>query len=201
MKKSIFLFIAISALISCKPGFNVKKANKDFSKNKNPEYISTGNRISTKSIAGGVHINNKGVYLNPFVELDNESKEVKRLGFNVVNKTSINSNATSNSNQLGTIKEITFKFSNGNLLNIEPISNETKVSNSTSYNSLSKNASSSMSENATLLISKKDFKKLANAKQVSCKITGAEKDVTYTEEDIKSDFLNNINKFYKEYVN
>lgn len=71
MKGLILAIMTALALSGCGAGkFAVKPADTRFSENKDPVYLSENNRISTKSIAGGIHIDDKGVYLNPFVAKD-----------------------------------------------------------------------------------------------------------------------------------
>lgn len=133
--KIVILTIVAMALAGCTaPQFSVKEADTRFTENKNPLYLSENNRISTKSIAGGVHINKHGVYLNPFVKKDRGTGQVTLLGFNIVNKTDYTTMA-GGVNQLGLIREVVFRLSDGQLITLKVTNQENRSSDTISYGS------------------------------------------------------------------
>jgi len=198
--KNIFTALSIFILVGCMAQqFTIKEADTRFSEDKNPLYLSEGNRISTKSIVGGTHIDDKGVFINPFVSKDRKTGAIKLLGFNIVNKTGYDTNYGS-PNQLGTIKEVTFSLSNGKIISLTATNQNSTTSDNISYNSVSRSASYDKNESAIVSITKEQLKQLASSKQLLCKIVGTKRSVVYEQDDISSDFLVNINKFYTSHV-
>lgn len=200
MKKLVIVFFVTFALTGCiTPKFAVKEADTRFSENKDLLYLAENNRISTKSIAGGMHIDEKGVFLNPFVSKSRDTGEVVLLGLNVVNKTDYDT-TFGGVNQLGVIKEVVFRFPDGELITQNVTGQENRSSDTISYNSIVQSASYDKWETGAIRITKDQLQKLASAKTVSCKITGSKQSVVYEEKDIAPEFLANLNQFYKAYV-
>lgn len=198
--KKILVAIAVFALFGCmSQQFTIKEADTRFSESNDALYLSQGNRISTKSIVGGTHIDDKGVFINPFVSKDRKTGEIKLLGFNIVNKTGYDTNYGS-PNQLGVIKEVTFRLSNGNIISLTATNQDSATSDTISYNSVSRSASYDKNEAAIVSITKEQLKQLASTKQLLCKIIGTTRSVVYEQDDISSDFVPNINKFYTSHV-
>lgn len=200
MKKILITFIISLAVTGCMaPKFSVKQADTRFSENKNPLHISENNRISTKSIAGGIHINEKGVFINPFVSKDPSNNQVKILGLKIVNKTSYDT-VMGGVNQLGVIKEVVFRFPNGELITLNVSDQDNRSSDTISYNSIAKYASYDKWETGAIRIAPSQLQKLASATKFSCKITGTKQSVVYEEKDISPKFISNLKSFYDSYV-
>ena len=80
------LAIAMAGLLfACvAPTFTIIPTGDKFSDTKAPYgFIGKNNRLSTKSSKGGTHIDEKGVYLEPFVFKDRKSNGIKSVGFYV----------------------------------------------------------------------------------------------------------------------
>lgn len=200
MKKIFVAIIIAFSLAGCMtPKFAVKKADNRFNEDKNPVYIAENNRISKKSIAGGIHIDEKGVYINPFVSKSRETEKIVLLGLNVVNKTDYDT-THGGVNQLGVIKEVVFRLSDDDLITLNVTDQENRSSDTVSYNSVARYASYDKWETGAVRITKEQLQKIASAKTVSCKITGSKQSVVYEKEDVDPEFLPNLKKFYKEYV-
>lgn len=200
IKRLVFALFAVIAITGCaNTKFKVKETDSRFSENKSPLFQSENNRISTKSVAGGFHLDSDGVYLNPFVSKDTHSKKVSLLGLDIINKTDY-STAYGGVNQLGLIKKVIFRFSNGDLLTLKVTEPDTQSSGVISYNSVALYASYDKWETGTIHLTKQQFQQLSTAKALSCKIIGTKRSVTYEEEDISPKFLVNINDFYNKYV-
>lgn len=196
----VTLAIVAMALVGCAaPQFAVKEADTRFSENKNPLYLAENNRISTKSIAGGIHIDEKGVYLNPFAEKNRGTGQVTLLGLNIVNKTDYTT-MTGGVNQLGLIREVVFRFPDGQLITLKITNQENRSSDTISYNTVAQYASYDKWETGIAEISEKAFEKLASADRVSCRITGSRQTAVYEEKDIAPEFLANLRQFYDSYV-
>lgn len=200
MKGLILVITTALVLSGCGAGkFAVKTADTRFSENKNPVYLSENNRISTKSIAGGFHIDDKGVFVNPFVAKDADTGEVTVLGFNVLNKTSYDT-IMGGPNQLGVIQEVVFRLENGEIITLDVINQENRTSDTILYNSVSRSAGYDKWESGMVTISKADFAKLASASSISAKISGTKQSAIYETGDVSAAFLANIKQFYENYV-
>lgn len=196
----VTLAIAAMALVGCAaPPFVVKEADTRFSENKNQLYLAENNRISTKSIAGGIHIDETGVFLNPYVEKTRGTGQVTLLGFNIVNKTDYNTMA-GGVNQLGVIREVVFRFPDGQLITLKVTNQENRSSDTISYNTVARYASYEKWETGVAEISKEAFAKLALADRLSCRISGSRQTAVYEEKDIAPEFLTNLRQFYNSYV-
>jgi len=200
MKKFLIALFLAFALIGCMaPKFTVKEMDTRFSENKDPLYLAENNRISTKSIAGGTHVDDTGVFLNPFVSKSRDTGEIVLLGLYVINKT-FYTTTHGGVNQLGKIREVVFRFSSGELITLDATDQKNRSSDIISYNSVAQYASYDKWETGVIRISKEQLKKLASVNKVSCKIFGSKQSVVYEEKDIAPEFLENISQFYKAYV-
>ena len=195
---SLLFVLILSGCMGPAP-FAIKQADNRFSESKIAVYTSQNNRISSKSIAGGTHINARGVFINPYISKKPNGK-IDSLGFNITNLTDTSS-LYGSPNQLGIIQEISFKLSNGHLVKAQASGQKSQHYGGVYYNSVTRGASMEKSESAIVEISKKDFIELANAKSIACKITGSKRSVTYNQSDIADTFLANIKSFQMKHVN
>ncbi len=200
MKGLVLAAVATFALTGCGPGkFAVKHADTSFSKNKNPTYIAENNRISTKSIAGGFHIDDKGVFINPFVSKDIPSGKIVLLGFSILNKTSFDTGPMGSVNQLGLIREVVFRLPDGKIVTLR-VKNQEYQAGIILYDTVSRRAGHDVWESGTAIISKTDFAKLASANRISARVLGSRQSMVYEEGDISPEFLVNLKQFYDTYV-
>ena len=196
----ITIFMMLALLSACGGGkFIVKQSDDRFSEDKNPIYMSENNRISSKSIAGGFHIDDKGVYINPFVQKEKGTNKILLLGFNIVNKTDYTT-MHGGVNQLGIIKNVTFRLDDGTIISKDVTNQDNRSSDTISYNSVARYASYEKWESGIIPISKSEFLKLANAKSLSCKIIGSRQSVVYEEKDIADNFISNLKQFSQQYL-
>ena len=172
MKKSLLTLVVALMLSACGAGkFLVKEPDTRFNESTNPVYVSENNRISSKSIAGGIHIDSKGVYVNPFVEKDSAG-QVSLLGFNILNKTDFDT-TMGGVNQLGVLQEVVFRLPSGELIALDVSNQENRSSDRITFNTVSRSAGYDKWESGLVTISKEDFARLAAAERVSAKITGS----------------------------
>ncbi|NOY63594.1 MAG: hypothetical protein GXP10_10690 [Gammaproteobacteria bacterium] len=200
-KTSIFIaLIAATFIAGCGAGkFTVTRADDSFSEDKSQFYTSTNNRISSKSIAGGMHIDDKGVFVNPFVKKTASDTGVILLGFNIENRFSTDSSSGS-VNGLGTIKSLVFKFEGGSLITLDVSGQQGKADDVIRYNSVAGYAYQDRSEYGVALIEPDAFMKIAQASAISIKITGSQQSMIYEAKDIAPEFIHNIKSFYDKYV-
>jgi len=191
-----FVFTACLLLLAgCStPEFTVTEADTRFNSNTNQLLLSDGNRISSKSIAGGGHIDQKGVFVNPFVEKDRNTGRSLRLGITVTNKTSSDTSSY-NINRLGTIQEIAFITDADRPIIIKLREAQTSSTGIPTYNVIGRYASIDLNESATGEIDRATLDRIASAATLSCKITGTIQSVTYEAKDISPSFQVNLRAF------
>ena len=199
MKNLIFLSLVLLLSACITPQYSVKKIADPYSENKNDVWQAEGNRISTMSIAGGGHIDTKGVYLNPYVEKKPGSSDIVSLGFIIINKADYDT-THGGVNQLGTIQTVAFILDNGELLSLQAVAQERRSDDTVSYNPIGRYAYYDVTEAAFIPLTRDQFRKLAGAFTYSCKITGTEQSVIYEKKDITDSFKKNIADFYQLYV-
>lgn len=194
---TLFLIIIIYSCVT--PTFAVKEADNRFNENKDSLYYAENNRISSRSISGGIHFDSKGVYINPYVCKDRNTGKIWILGLEIINKTDFTTTG-GRINQLGYITKIVFRFSDGSLLELHGRDQENTESDFIYYNSITHSASFDKQETGIADITKAQFKRLSAAKQISCKIYGTEQSTTYEAKDIFPAFTINLKQFYQTYV-
>jgi hypothetical protein len=197
MRYPALLLVLALFLVGCGAGqFTVKQADNAFSENKNPVLISENNRISSRSAMGGRYIDEKGIYLNPFVERDKTTNQIVALGFTVINKTDYDT-ITGDIDQLGTLSEVIFRLHDGQLITLKVAATKDVQSGPVSYNPVGRYASYNKSEVGVAPISKSDYEKLIAGSAISFKIVGAKRSRVYEEKDISESFIANLTEFYK----
>lgn len=194
MKKIINIFLFISIIISfigCgAPSFVIKSLDDKFSDPNQPfGTIGQNNRLSTKSSKGGRHIDNKGVYIDPFIFKDRQTRETVSIGFY------INHFNFEISDGFNPIQEIIFITDKGERVSLEVKSRDFDYDIG-SWNTITKTYNTTFSESATATTTLEDFNKLLNANWIEAKIIGRERTQTYDKEDISDDFINNLKQFY-----
>lgn len=191
--------ISLTPLGCSTPAFIVKEVDNRFSENKNQLFVSENNRVSTRSIAGGIHIDNNGVYIDPFVEKDLSTGEPVVLGFNLVNKTNYDT-LMGDPNSLGTIEKIVFRFSNGELVSLPTIPGGTQSADTITYNRLGGYAGYDRWETAVAMLGTDEYDRIADADSVAVQIIGSRRSTIYETEDIAPAFLTNLRQFRNSYI-
>lgn len=181
----VFFFIGCGA-----PSFVVKSLDDKFSDPKQPfGTIGQNNRLSTKSSKGGMHIDNKGVYIDPFIFKDRQTNKIVSVGFY------INHFNFEISDGFNPIEEIIFITDKNDRVSLEVKSRDFDYDIG-SWNTITKTYNTTFSESGTATTTIEDFEKLINANWVEAKIVGRERTQTYDKDDISSDFLKNLKQFY-----
>jgi len=194
MKKTfnIFLFISIIIVINgCGvPSFTIKSLDDKFSDTNQPfGTVGQNNRLSSKSSKGGTHIDNKGVYIDPFIFKNRQTKKIVSVGFY------INHFNFEISDGFNPIEEIVFITDKDDRVVLEVKSKDFDYDLG-SWNTITKTYSTSFSESGIAFSSLEDFNKLINANWIEAKIIGRERTQTYDKDDISDDFLINLKRFY-----
>jgi hypothetical protein len=200
MKLLTLTVVMLIFLSGCGGGkYIIEQVDTKFSEDKNPFYQSKNNRISTRSIAGGYHIDSKGVYINPFAKKDKVTGNLLVIGLDIINKTDVSSNI-GGPNTLGIIRSIAFSLDDGSLIKLTAKKQENRSSDMITYNTVGRYASYNKWETGIVTLTKQQFLKLSSAKRLSCQIVGSKRTVTYKEDDITDEFINNIKHFYNTQI-
>jgi len=182
------------------PGsFEIKQADTRFTEQKNPVFISRNNRISRKSIAGGIHIDGSGVYINPTVMKSRDTGTILLLGFSIANMTN-HDTAFGSPNTLGTIQKITFLL-NGTKPIILPVNNgDVEWGDTISYNTVTQSASSTIVESGSAFLSPEKYLEIISSESIAVQIQGSNRTATYEAKDISDSFITNLKNFFHQYV-
>ncbi len=197
MKRKLLsiLIIVIITLYGCAPSFAIKSLSDKFSDISKPEIIvGENNRISTKSSQGGWHVDEKGVYVDPYVSKDRITKEILSFGFYI---THLNRELNDG---FRPINQIIFITDSGKRIELSVTATDTDFSVN-SWNNITNQYNTSFSESGHTSVTRDDFLNLVNAKWCEAKIVGGERIQTYDKDDISSDFLKNLKTFYNQVNN
>lgn len=181
------------------PGeFTITEADNRFNETKNTIVTSSNNRISSKSIIGGTHIDADGVFFNPAVVKD-ANGNVLSLSFHIKNKTNYDTKYGS-PNRLGLLETVSFA-PDGQSPIIKNIGNaDADWSDATYYNSVSQSASSNILESGRIILSVSEYQTIMNADKLAVKVTGNKGAVVYEPGDISSNFKINLMTFFNAHL-
>lgn len=195
MVKNIILAVITISFIGCAvPQFNIVSTTDKFSDPKAPVgFIGENNRLSNKSSKGGTHIDNKGVYLNPFVYKSSNNNQILALGFY------INHYNFEPDDGFRTISKIVFLTNKNERVELNPKYKDSDFDVS-SWNPISKEFNTSYAESYTAYIALSDFIKISNANSFEAKIEGRHRSQTYSDKEIDTSFLNNLKNFLNKKV-
>lgn len=209
MKKIAFIITALF-LVGCAatpgqgglfgPGqFTITKADNGFDETKNVTYFSTNNRISTKSVAGGTHIDGKGVFFNPVAVRSPDDSELIAVLIDINNMTQFDT-AYGGPNRLGILNKVSFVVDGGSPILKEVKSSSSDWSDVPYYNSVSRSAASDIIESGTIYLTKAEYKQVMQATELAVKLSGSERSVIYEPSEISADFIPNLKTFYKAHL-
>ena len=180
------------------PAFVINESNDGFSKNKNVIFTSQHNRISTKSLVGGTHIDNTGVFINPTVVKTPDHKKVLLLALQVSNQSFLGS-STGRALLFGRLDSIIFKVNDNDLIELK-MGGQASATAGGAYIAGAA-AYQDVNESGLAYISKANYMKIVNAKTISCKITGSYQSMIYKHSDISDDFIKNLKTFATTHLN
>lgn len=178
--------------------FEIKEADTRLMTGTERLIVSENNRISTKSIAGGMHIDNTGVFINPFVERAAATNEILMLGFVISNRTEVTTMGGPNS--LGVIEKLNCRVDGQSVINMDASNQRVDSSGPITFNSIARYATVDRVETGIVRTTLDEFRSIANASSIECRIIGSRRTVLYEASDISPQFLPNIRRFYTERV-
>lgn len=182
------------------PGkFKVEQTDDRFSTDGLATYAGHNNRISKKSVAGGVHVDGKGMFVEPVAIKRKTDGAIVSVGFFVHNETDYDTTYGS-PNNIGTPNRITFLPDDGQPISVPIGSGGSKWSDRVSYNTISKSASAEIQETGFAELPIEQFHRISRATRLAVKIEGSERSVVYEERDISKAFVTNLQVFDTTYV-
>lgn len=193
---SIALVIALNGCITPSQ-FEIYQPDTRFTQLDKMTFESRNNRISTKSIAGGIHIDTSGVYINPMAVTDTSGKTLA-LGLRLTNMTDHNTSYGA-PNSLGTPTAIHFN-ADGQLISLNFANGDKQFGDTIDYNPVAKWASMSVEETGTATLTKQQYEQIIRSKSLAVKIDGSTRSATYEPSDIAPSFIANLKSFYESKV-
>lgn len=194
--KRLALALSVLVLSGCGPAYTIKQLDARFSESENTVYAAEGNRISRKSMAGGTHIDEKGMQINPVAEVAPDGKLVS-LYLALVNLTDRDSHLGA-PNSIGTPRRIVFLI-DGDLLAIN-LRGEMRYADVIHSNAQTRGASVGIQETGMGPISVADFARIVNAETLVVRVEGSRRSHTYEAGDIDSTFRENLRKFAEQFA-
>lgn len=191
MKKTIIVLASlISAACTTLPEpFKITSDDTRFESGNVKRFTGENNRLSKKSVAGGIHVDTDGLYINPTVT-KTESGAIKGIFLSITHQTE-RGTIGGNLNLLGAPKEITFLADNKpiklQIFGGNAIFGSPRVSGSHAY--------TPVMEVGTAPITKEQLTLITNSKTLAVKISGTLASATYENADISPDFRKNLNTF------
>ena len=180
------------------PKFKVEQSDDRFSTSGITTYSGSWNRISKKSLAGGMHFDSSGVFVEPVVSRKKSDGAIAALSFFIHNETSEGGGA-SDLLSLGQLQRITFVTGEGAPIGLEIVSGERDVG-STSYNSVTRTASTRVSESGFARITPGDYQRIMSAPALLARIEGSRRSMTYEVRDVSKSFQANLRSFWNGYA-
>ncbi|MGE4399362.1 MAG: hypothetical protein AB7D29_07565 [Campylobacterales bacterium] len=203
MFKLFFLSLTAFLFIGCvgltKPDFQISTSQSDkFADKTKPKIYSSYNRLSTKSVCGGIHIDDKGVYIDPVASFDKNQK-LEQLSLVVLyyNLTSTDtlSNDVCGKKGFEPIQEVVFLADEKRIsIKVKPFNLDIKYYN---WNNISNGYDGIYREDSAGIITLDDLKAIANAKNLDVKVVGGKNSQTFENSELEDDFRINLKSFIK----
>ena len=179
--------------------FKVDQSDDRFSTSGLMTYSGLNNRISKRSVVGGVHIDAKGMFVEPVTIKRKADGSIVGLSFFVHNETDYDT-GYGTPNSIGTPQRITFLTDGGVPIALTISNANRKWGGVLSYNSISRSASSRITETGFAELTPAQFERIMGATSIAVKIEGSERSVVYEAKDISKTFLPNLKAFYTSSV-
>jgi hypothetical protein len=182
------------------PKFKVEQSDDRFSTDGLTTYSGMWNRISKKSIAGGVHIDDRGVFVEPVAIKRKADNGLVALSLFIHNEMTEDTTGVSGLLSLGRPTRITFLTGEGQPIALEISRGTRNWSDVTAYNSITNTASTSVSETGFAEVTPEQYQRIMNAPQLLAKVEGDKRSMTYEAKDISKSFQANLKAFWDGYV-
>ena len=201
------LFLAAGTLLTAgsataglfgSPKFTVSQSDDRFSASGRTVCSSQGNRISKRSIAGGTHIDQGGVYLNPMAVMDKGTGKLTLLSLSLVNETE-RIGGIGEPNALGRPIRVAFITGEGAPI-VLPITSAERRYGEANCSQYAGSCTTSLLESGLATISLEDYRRLMAASALAVKVDGTDRSHVYETKDISPTFIPNLRAFYDRYL-
>lgn len=208
MRRLLLVFTAVVAICTVAPlhaglfglpKFKVEQSDDRFSTDGLTTYSGMFNRISKKSLAGGVHIDGLGVFVEPFAIKRKADNQLVSLGFFIHNEASYDT-AYGSPLTLGVPQRITFLTGEGEPMALEIRKGDSKWGEIASYNSITKSTSAKITETGYSDLTPEQYLRIVNATALAVKIEGDKRSMVYEVKDVAKTFIPNLKSFYDAHV-
>ncbi|MBB3589427.1 conserved exported hypothetical protein [Sphingomonas sp. T1] len=179
--------------------FKVDQSDDRFSANGLTIYSGLNNRISKKSLAGGTHIDGSGVFVEPVAIKKKDDGSIVALSFFIHNDVS-DGTGPGAALTLGEPTRINFITGEGAPINLTIERGKRQWSDITAYNSVTRTASTAITETGFADVTPEQYQRIMNAPQLLAKIEGEKRSMTYEVKDISKSFQMNLKTFWNDYA-
>jgi len=179
--------------------FKVDQSDDRFSANGLTTYSGLNNRISKKSLAGGTHIDGSGVFVEPVAIKKKDDGSIVALSFFIHNDVS-DGTGPGAALTLGEPTRINFITGEGAPINLTIERDKRQWSDITAYNSVTRTASTAITETGFADVTPEQYQRIMNAPQLLAKIEGEKRSMTYEVKDISKSFQMNLKTFWNDYA-
>lgn len=182
-----------------KPKFVMEQSDDRFSTDGLTTWSSNGNRISQRSIAGGRHIDAKGVFFDPFVFVRRTDGAVMKIGFHFHNyawRDTISGSPLS----IGVPQRATFLTNDGEPIAIEITMSRVESSETPDCSGAILNCQWDLHETGMLDLSQEQYLRIVNASTLAVKIEGSKRSFVYEAKDVDPTFFANLKSFYQSHM-
>lgn len=179
--------------------FKVDQSDDRFSANGLTTYSGLNNRISKKSLAGGTHIDGSGVFVEPVAINKKDDGSIVALSFFIHNDVS-DGTGPGAALTLGEPTRINFITGEGAPINLTIERGKRQWSDITAYNSVTRTASTAITETGFADVTPEQYQRIMNAPQLLAKIEGEKRSMTYEVKDISKSFQMNLKTFWNDYA-
>jgi hypothetical protein len=202
MFRIFFSFFVVLIMVGCagltKPDFQISTSQSDkFADKTKPKIYSSYNRLSTKSVCGGIHIDDKGVYIDPIASFDKDQK-LEQLSLVILYYNLAGTDALSRAscgNGFEPIQEVVFLADEKRIsIKVKPFNLDIKYYN---WNNISNGYDGIYREDSAGIITLDDLKAIANAKNLDVKVIGGKNSQTFENSELEDDFKTNLKSFIK----
>ena len=193
--KKLLLFLAMTAMLyGCgAPAFEIRQLGDKFSDPNAPQgYTGANNRLSSKSSKGGTHIDNKGVYIDPFVYKAADGS-VADCGFYVTHSN------FEPSDGFRPIEQIIILTSNDDRIELKGQGQDADATLG-SWNPVSRQYIGTFTESAVCKVAPSDIGKIAAASWIEVKIVGDNRSQSYDRDEVEPKFITNVRAFYEQHI-
>lgn len=179
------------------PKFSVQRSDDRFSLEGLTTYSGLGNRISRKSLAGGVHIDASGVFIEPVVSRKADGT-IAALSLFIHNETSEDT-GSGDVLSLGRPEKISFVTGEGLPIALS-VRNGERDLGATSFNSITRTAATRVSESGFVPVTRQEYERIMNAPALIARVDGSKRSMTYELRDVSKSFQENLRVFWRTYL-